>query len=51
MPKTTDAKPITSVTANTLLTGGWNVPTQDLLDAYETGDKRKDASIAVAEGE
>lgn len=50
MPKTTDAKPITGVTANTLLTGGWNVPTQDILDAYEPGDKRKDASIAVAEG-
>jgi hypothetical protein len=50
MPKTKDAQPITGVTANTLLTGGWNVPTQDLLDAYEPGDKRKDASIAVAEG-
>lgn len=50
MPKTKDAKPITGVTANTLLTGGWNVPTQDMLDAYEPGDKRKDASIAVAEG-
>ncbi|KAA2240241.1 RagB/SusD family nutrient uptake outer membrane protein [Chitinophaga agrisoli] len=50
MPKTKDAKPITGVTANTLLTGGWNVPTQDMLDAYEPGDKRKDASVAVAEG-
>ena len=27
---------------------GWNIPTQDLLDAYETGDKRFAASINVA---
>lgn len=25
---------------------GWNIPTQDMIDAYETGDKRKDASIS-----
>lgn len=24
---------------------GWNIPTQDLLNAYEEGDKRKDASV------
>ena len=30
--------------------GGYNVPTEDLLSAYESGDKRKAASIAVAEG-
>ena len=26
---------------------GWNQPTQDLLDAYETGDLRKDVSIGT----
>lgn len=26
---------------------GWNIPTQDMIDAYETGDLRKDASLAV----
>ncbi|WP_217604951.1 RagB/SusD family nutrient uptake outer membrane protein [Chitinophaga sp. GbtcB8] len=26
---------------------GWNIPTQDMLDAYEAGDKRKDASISL----
>ncbi|HMG09936.1 MAG TPA: RagB/SusD family nutrient uptake outer membrane protein, partial [Mucilaginibacter sp.] len=31
-------------------TGGWNTPTQDLIDAYEPGDKRLDASIGIAEG-
>ncbi|QTE37117.1 RagB/SusD family nutrient uptake outer membrane protein [Mucilaginibacter gossypii] len=24
---------------------GWNIPTQDLVNAYEEGDKRKDASL------
>ncbi|HEY4064864.1 MAG TPA: RagB/SusD family nutrient uptake outer membrane protein [Puia sp.] len=30
--------------------GGWNVPTQDLINTYESGDKRLDASIAVCKG-
>ncbi|SDF40220.1 Starch-binding associating with outer membrane [Mucilaginibacter pineti] len=30
--------------ANSLV-NGWNIPTQDLLNAYEDGDTRKDASI------
>jgi len=25
---------------------GWNIPTQDMINAYETGDLRKDASLA-----
>ena len=33
---------------NTL--GGWNVPTPDLIESYEIGDKRLDASIGVIEG-
>jgi hypothetical protein len=31
-------------------TGGWNVPADDLVNAYEANDKRLDASIAVAKG-
>ncbi|HEU4555469.1 MAG TPA: RagB/SusD family nutrient uptake outer membrane protein [Chitinophaga sp.] len=27
---------------------GWNIPTQNMLDAYEAGDKRKDASISLS---
>lgn len=50
MPKTTDATVITGIPANTLLTAGWNVPTKDIMNAYEPGDKREDASIAIAEG-
>lgn len=26
---------------------GWNIPTQDMLDSYETGDLRKSASIGL----
>lgn len=30
--------------------GGFNIPTIDLINAYEKGDKRLDASIAIVEG-
>lgn len=30
--------------------GGWCVPTEEMINSYEEGDKRLDASIAVAEG-
>ena len=30
--------------------GGWNVPTDEMIQSYEKGDKRLEASIAVAEG-
>lgn len=33
-----------------LASGGWNVPTQEMVDSYEAGDLRLAASIAVAEG-
>src|SRR5687767_12496382 len=29
---------------------GWNVPTQEMVDSYETGDERLPASVAVVEG-
>jgi len=35
---------------NTNNYGGWNVPTQDLVNAYEPNDKRLDASVAVTKG-
>ena len=50
LPKTTNATALTGLPVNTLLRGGWNVPTQELVDSYETGDKRLPASIAVIEG-
>ncbi|SKB64885.1 Starch-binding associating with outer membrane [Parapedobacter luteus] len=30
--------------------GGWNTPTQDLINAYEPGDPRLETSIGIAEG-
>jgi hypothetical protein len=30
--------------------GGWNVPTQDLVDTYEPNDKRLDATVGVVKG-
>lgn len=51
LPRTSDTKLITSgITTNNTSTGGWNIPTQDLINAYEPGDTRLDASIGVAEG-
>ena len=47
IPAVTDTKPITGVAGNNQTFGGWNTPTADLIAAYETGDKRKNASIAM----
>lgn len=40
----------TSNTAFKGLSGGWNIPTPAMIASYESGDKRLDASIAIAEG-
>ncbi len=45
-PGVTDTKNITGQTGNSQNIGGWNTPTDDLIAAYEPGDKRKAASIA-----
>jgi starch-binding outer membrane protein, SusD/RagB family len=50
LPRTSNTTPITGQKFDNSTLGGWNTPTQDMIDAYETDDKRKDASIAVAEG-
>jgi len=51
MPKTTTTVLITGPAFPTNTTGaGWNIPSFDLLKAYEAGDKRLDASIGIAEG-
>lgn len=48
--------PVTPNTTNILgvkfnnTAGGWNIPTQDLIDAYEPGDKRLDATVGVVKG-
>lgn len=50
LPRSTNTTVITGVKTNNSGIGGWNTPTQDMIDAYEAGDTRKDASIGVAEG-
>lgn len=50
IPKASNVELITGVVSNTLNYGGWNVPTDDMLNTYEPGDSRKDASIGIAEG-
>lgn len=50
LPRSSNTTLITGVKTDNGGIGGWNTPTQDIIDAYEPGDKRKDASIAMAEG-
>ncbi|GAB3807568.1 RagB/SusD family nutrient uptake outer membrane protein [Spirosoma humi] len=50
IPRMGNTTVITGVNSNNLTLGGWNIPSQDLMEAYETGDKRLDASVGIAEG-
>lgn len=51
MPKTTSTALITGPAFPSNTSGaGWNMPSFDLINSYETGDKRLDASIGIAEG-
>lgn len=51
LPRMVNTTVVTGVNFNSVTTvGGFNTPTQDLISAYETGDLRLDASIAIAEG-
>lgn len=49
IPVTPETKNILGIAYNNSH-GGWNIPTQNLIDAYEPGDKRLDASIGVIDG-
>lgn len=53
IPKTSNSEFLMGVRGNNYSgdnSGGWNVPTQEMIDSYEPGDKRLDASVAVIEG-
>lgn len=51
IPRTANAYIMTGVPdGSTLNWGGWNTPTQDLIDSYESNDLRINASIAAAAG-
>lgn len=49
IPKSANASVITGVDGtNSMDDGGWNVPTQSVIDIFPAGDKRLDVSIGVA---
>ncbi|WP_187774950.1 RagB/SusD family nutrient uptake outer membrane protein [Pedobacter sp. BS3] len=51
IPRMASSTIITGVNQNTIQDmGGYNTPTDNLINDYEPGDKRLDATIAVAEG-
>ncbi|HEY4205823.1 MAG TPA: RagB/SusD family nutrient uptake outer membrane protein [Puia sp.] len=50
LPRSTNTTMVTSLAINNTTTGGWNTPTQGLINSYEPGDKRLDASIGIVEG-
>ena len=52
IPKCSNLDVMMGVGANNYAytSGGWTVPTQELIDSYENGDLRLNATIAVAEG-
>lgn len=50
LPRSNSTALVTSLAINNTSTGGWNTPTQDLISAFEAGDKRLDASIGIVEG-
>lgn len=50
LPRSKNTAMVTTLAIDNTSTGGWNTPTQDLISAYEAGDKRLDASIGIAEG-
>jgi len=49
LPITDDASMLTG-TQGRVSAGGWNVPTQEMVDSYESNDKRLEASIRIIEG-
>jgi len=51
IPRMSNSTGVTGVNQNTITDlGGFNTPTQDLINSYENGDTRLNASIAIAEG-
>lgn len=51
IPKTTNSEFLAGYHDGAMnIFSGWNVPTQEMVDSYETGDLRLPASVAVVEG-
>ncbi|MEX2514052.1 MAG: RagB/SusD family nutrient uptake outer membrane protein, partial [Cyclobacteriaceae bacterium] len=50
IPLSADVSLITGISSQNLQGGGWNTPTFEMIDAYENGDERLEASIGIVEG-
>jgi tetratricopeptide (TPR) repeat protein len=50
LPLAADVSKITGITSQNRQGGGWNTPTFEMIESYEPGDKRLEASIGIAEG-
>jgi starch-binding outer membrane protein, SusD/RagB family len=48
-PITTNTINVLGVSFNNTI-GGWNIPTDNLVNSYEAGDKRLDATVGIVEG-
>jgi hypothetical protein len=50
IPLSADVSLITGIQSQNRNAGGWNTPTQEMIDSYEPGDERLEASIGIVEG-
>tara|TARA_R110002050_G_scaffold295966_1_gene455422 strand:- start:3500 stop:5029 length:1530 start_codon:yes stop_codon:yes gene_type:complete len=50
LPLSADVSLITGIQSLNRNAGGWNTPTQEMIDSYEEGDTRLEASIGIIEG-
>lgn len=50
IPLSANVSLVTLIPSQNLQGGGWNTPTFEMMDAYEDGDLRLDASIGILEG-
>ncbi|WP_339925618.1 RagB/SusD family nutrient uptake outer membrane protein [uncultured Cyclobacterium sp.] len=50
LPLSSDVSLITGIQSQNRNGGGWNTPTQEMIESYEPGDSRLEASIGIIEG-
>ena len=50
LPLAVDVRLITGIQTQNRNAGGWNTPTQEMIESYEAGDLRLNASIGIIEG-
>src|SRR5690606_4086246 len=50
LPLSADVSLVTGIQSQNRNAGGWNTPTQEMIDTYEPDDSRLAASIGIIEG-